>query len=233
MRKLLFGRMIACGLLTLMGSPCSAATLIWGNGTSQGGEHNMTDVPGEQLELVGSSALNDLTFSWGERPGAPGTFSRVAFGDLYILSAPYCGSPANLSTASNILAVVSSADIASDSSGTYWNFSLDPNASVRGFTLRPGTLYYLYSDTAPSGTLFYTDSDYTSANFATNPSEARFFAGSTSMSFQSASATSNNYFELTGAAVPEPTSLIPASFALMLGSGYLWRQRRKVSLSAT
>ena len=227
MRKFQFVGLIACGFLTFVSPPCSAATLIWGNGTSQGGEHSMTDVPGEQLELAGSSPLSNLTFSWGQRPGAPGTFSRVAFGDVYILSAPYTGTPANLSTASNILAVVSSADITTDNTGSYWNFSKDTKASVRGFTLQPGTLYYFYSDQAPSGTLYYTDSDYTSS--AANPNEARFFASSISASFQSTSATSNNYFELTGAAVPEPTSFIPASLAAVAGLGYFSWQRRKVS----
>jgi hypothetical protein len=109
----------------------------------------MTDVPAEQLELAGSAPIVNLTYSWGERPGAPGTFTRVALGDLYILSAPYSGTPGNLSTAASILAVVSSADITTDSSGSYWNFSLDPSAKVRVGQLRGGAGFGLCMEETP------------------------------------------------------------------------------------
>jgi hypothetical protein len=93
------------------------------------GTNATTFIPGQQLTTPGGGPWNNIRFNWF----APDFVTPTASGTLYLLSQEYLGAPANLGTATGLIAA--STGIV----GGVYQFS----SSV---TLQPTTPYWFYTD---------------------------------------------------------------------------------------
>ena len=129
---------VALAIAVSILAPTASADTIASNGS--GGNGTSGNAFGQSVTTPGGGPWSDIIFNFYTSSSNP-----YANGSLYLLDHQYLGTPANLSSQTNL-------GVGTASGGT-WTF--DPSV-----TLQPGSTYWFYMDTASGSTvLSYSASD--------------------------------------------------------------------------
>lgn len=192
--RLVRSTLTAAAVLIGLTAPARAGVLI----NFTGGATTDNQAPGQSFTTPAGGPYHDIKFNWYNESGP------TAVGTLYILTSSYAGTPAALSSSTPGFVGASTSIV-----GNEYIF----NTAV---TLLGGTQYYAYTDSQMSYLRSVAgDGDlYTGGN--------RWRATSTGAAFASVAADAQ--FRLSGAAVPEPSTLVSAGAAVV---GLVLLRRRR------
>ena len=159
------------------------------------------NIPGQSLTTGLGGPWNNLQFNWFDDLGAP-----QAFGTLFILTQEYTGEPLDLSSATPGYVTSAVPNIP----GTDY---VPPSPIIE---LQPSTTYYFYANAHPPDPV----------KVATNDPLALARAYEASSPFVAVSG-SDFAFSLTGAVVPEPSTIALAALGFIGLIAFAWRRRKR------
>jgi hypothetical protein len=163
-----------------------------------------TNIPGQSATTPAGGPFNNISFNFFDTGGNP-----LAFGDLFILTKEYLGTPADLNESTPGFLAESTTV-----SGGQYVF----DAAV---TLQANTQYFFYADQASSALVGSIRGGYAGGS--------QYGALTAADNFVALGRSDIN-FRLSGTAtaVPEPSTLALTAVAGLAGLGCLWRRRRAV-----